>query len=244
MNNILVYSLHRSATNFLHELTANVCKEMNIQYYSINDENYFKSIINGGWKDFIQNRTGCFGPIRIGEAEPSVPYDFLLDNIVVQVRDPRDILTSLYYALCYRFPLKEDGYPTKELQKKWIADGIDKFVLDSSKDIAVNVNYLIRKIIHHDNVNLLRYETMVSDFGRWLESYLSVFPLNKNIIKTALFKNLHSKYCNEFSVKKEDQQSHKRQVLPGDHIRKLKPETIDRLNTIFSESLEYLEYKI
>ena len=41
----------------------------------------------------------------------------------------------------------------------------------------------------------------------------------------------------------EDIYSHKRQVTPGDHKRKLLPETIDRLNSEFGEVLDVLGYK-
>lgn len=45
-----------------------------------------------------------------------------------------------------------------------------------------------------------------------------------------------------FSVAREDLNSHKRQVQPGYHKRKLKPETIEILNDRFAEILETLGY--
>jgi hypothetical protein len=46
----------------------------------------------------------------------------------------------------------------------------------------------------------------------------------------------------DFKVSSEDIYKHKRQVTPGDHKRKLKPETIDILNQKTAEVLKLYDY--
>ena len=48
---------------------------------------------------------------------------------------------------------------------------------------------------------------------------------------------------NSFQNKKEDIHSHIRNIYPGDHKRKLKPETIEILNEEFESVLKILDYK-
>ena len=40
----------------------------------------------------------------------------------------------------------------------------------------------------------------------------------------------------------ENKAAHVRKATPGDHLEKLKPETIERLNAIFAEELAYFDY--
>jgi len=243
MNNILVYCMHRSASNFLHKLTSNICNEINIDHYSINNDNYYSQILSNGWRYFIQDKIGCFGPIRLGEADPSIPHDFLLDKIILQVRDPRDIITSLYYALCYRFPLNEDTYPTIEQQTQWKRDGVDKFVLDEAVIISKKINHMLCLFIKHDNVKIIKYEDMVENYSDWLNHYLGHFlsPDDRNYSR--VYELLFYRYKNDFSVESEILCEHKRQVKPGDHIRKLQAKTIKKLNEIFGVFLKELKYE-
>jgi hypothetical protein len=57
-----------------------------------------------------------------------------------------------------------------------------------------------------------------------------------------LHAQLYNKHKDEFTVDQEDIYSNKRQVTPGDHRRKLKPETIEHLNQVFADILQALNY--
>jgi hypothetical protein len=78
---------------------------------------------------------------------------------------------------------------------------------------------------------------MVRDFESWLGQILRFWglPTNTPTVKTLIAEA-------DFTVSREDPNSHKRQVQPGDHRRKLKAETIDQLNEIYAEVLDKLGY--
>ncbi|QKD83329.1 hypothetical protein HPC62_14990 [Thermoleptolyngbya sichuanensis A183] len=57
---------------------------------------------------------------------------------------------------------------------------------------------------------------------------------------SALYQELFEAHKADFQVEDEDVYRHKRQVLPGDHTRKLQPETIAVLNEKFAEVLNAL----
>ena len=47
----------------------------------------------------------------------------------------------------------------------------------------------------------------------------------------------------DFEVSAENLLAHKRSVKPGNHLKKLKPETVDRLNGALAEVLELFAYR-
>ena len=78
---------------------------------------------------------------------------------------------------------------------------------------------------------------MVLDFPSWesqLYTYLDVDPPEPIRTQVADLAN--------FDVPSEDVTQHKRQVVPGDHKRKLKPATIEEMNTILAEHLTQYGY--
>ena len=83
---------------------------------------------------------------------------------------------------------------------------------------------------------LLKYEDMVGNFDSWLASILAFLEFSPGQETLSRIKN-----DADFSVQ-EDISQHKRQVTPGDHKRKLKPETIESLNAILEPVLAPLGY--
>ena len=47
----------------------------------------------------------------------------------------------------------------------------------------------------------------------------------------------------DFEVSGENLLAHKRAVKPGNHLKKLKPETVERLNGELAEGLELFAYR-
>jgi hypothetical protein len=246
---VLIYTTHKAASMFLHQLTTEVTDKLGMNYFSINDERYNDTIKHETWKKFIEDETkeGCFGPIRAGTAEPSIPEDLESYSIVLHLRDPRDVLTSLFFSYTYshfRNPLRFN--PSDEQRKQWELEGIDQFVIAQAHDVKNRYQKYCSKLFGKKNVVFLRYEEMVYDYSKWIEKFLSVFSCFISIpsIIPAIHKELFNKYNGEFSVPRENIYSHKRQVTPGDHKRKLSTQTIKELNDQFSDILELLQYDL
>jgi hypothetical protein len=254
----------------LHQVLRKICESNKISYYSPNqDPNKqlpFDRIFNG--EDFIAKRNGCFGPLRF--FVPSAALESA--SIILHLRDPRDVLTSMFFSYCFMHP-GETAANTGH-RKKVAEAGIDKFVLDLSdanftrydgdygtggqygKYIGnVRDRYLtyLREIVDKPNAVLLSYEEMVLDFPAWLKKFLRVFELNDSdtTYEFVLRKiNIHddvtrSRRRRDATNEKpggEDVRSHKRKATPGDYKEKLRPETISELNRRFSEVLDALGY--
>ncbi|MCP4217175.1 MAG: sulfotransferase domain-containing protein [bacterium] len=188
--------------------------------------------------------TGYFyGPFR--SFNKGIPR---LENykVILVLRDPRDVVVSAYYSMISHVtPLLESDKAVQtrmERRKKNLADTVDQYVL---KKLEGEMSYLRRYYEYHrelkdkPNVLLLKYEDMVSDFDSWLERLLDFTGMD---VAPGLIEEI--KAGAGFNVKTEDVSKHKRQVTPGDHRRKLKPETIKVLNAETAKILELFDYPV
>jgi hypothetical protein len=241
---IIIYTVHKAGSMFIHRLTKNITEELGINYISINDVEYEDAIPTRSWNAFIEDvsLSGCFGPIRGGEAVPSIPDNLDMYSIAVHMRDPRDVLTSLYYSMTYSHGSRSGGFQFTNWKRiRWLAEGIDRFVIRMTPEYIYRYGYLCSSLIGNKNVKLIKYEDMITTFDIWLFDFLRVFPLSE-IKQNNMHEKLLNEYKDEFSVSEEDIYAHKRQIAAGDHKRKLKPGTIDRLNNDFKDILSLLNY--
>lgn len=259
MNSVLIFTVHKAASMFLHQLTNDLSNHIGFDYYSINKDEFHDQIKSLSWKKFIEenpNKKSCFGPIRAGVAEPTIPKGLESYSIVLHLRDPRDVLVSLFYSDTYSHPKRPGRFnPSDKQRYGWEEGGINAFVIDKAPEYKKRYQSLTSTLLNEKNVVFVRYEDMVSDYGTWLKHFLSVFSHfsvpTKGILK--IFKrrtsldDIHQKffkkYENKFTVSSEDIYKHKRQIAPGDHKRKLHEDTIKRLTFEFGDILKLLNYE-
>lgn len=235
MKKVLLYTVHKSASIFLHTLLGDLARVYRLEHFSMNYEKMFQLIQDRSWVEYIDQHDGIFGPIRILEAEPNIPTDLSNYSVILHVRDPRDILTSLFYSHTYSHKTWEGGFnPSDEKRQKWEEKGIDRFVT-RNKIVKKKFQVILDQLWGKPGVIHVTYEEMVTDYSSWLKKLLAAFTTisfpDRKIINAftgeptleKLYTKLNNKYKNDFSTKKENIYSHKRQVTPRDYRRKLKP---------------------
>ena len=254
----------------LHRVLRDICEKNNIAYYSPNQDPDkqlpFHRIFNG--EDFIASRNGCFGPLRF--FVPSV--DLESAQIILHLRDPRDVLTSMFFSYCFMHP--GEIAPKTGYRKEVAEAGIDKFVLDMSDgnfsryrgDYGTGGQYgayigsvydryvrYLQEIVGRPNAIVLSYEEMVLDFPSWLRKFLTGFELSdaeetyefvrdRIEIQNDVTRSFPTGRAETVKPAREDIWSHKRKSTPRDYKEKLRPETISKLNARFSEVLDVLGY--
>lgn len=159
---------------------------------------------------------------------------------IVQVRDPRDCITSLFFSL------RESHVPPQDPEKlaKFLenreamaAVEIDRFARGQATGYHERMQILGRIIDAHDDALVLHYEEMVQDTERWLARIAAFL---EQPVTGELRARLGDKI--DFTVAREDAASHKRQVAPGDHRRKLSPDTIAAMNDTLRADLRRFGY--
>ncbi|MBA3881221.1 MAG: sulfotransferase domain-containing protein [Chthoniobacterales bacterium] len=250
--NVVVFTTHKAGSMVLHRVLKDICDHNNIRYHSENQPDPDKlpvaKMFRG--KDYIAKHNGCFGPMRF-----YVPSRALAEaNILLHLRDPRDVLTSMFFSYCF---MHRGAVPPNTGVRREVAEaGIDKFVLDMSGaeyvryqgDYGTGGNFkehignvleryeqYQREIVGRPNTVLVRYEMMVADFSTWLAQVVSRFEsVNHNeTYEFAAAARAHETR----RPAAENISLHKRKVTPGDYKEKLKPQTIAELNRRFSNLL-------
>jgi hypothetical protein len=149
---------------------------------------------------------------------------------ILVVRDPRDMLVSGYYSAKFSHGFAEKGSPSfRRLMKEIIKDtqmNIDEYCLYYSW--MINSQLLSHADVISDSKTLvLKYEEFLYDkrgLVRQLCDWLSINLCSERIEAIAA--------AHDFIPEKERPDQHVRQAHPGDHQRKLKPETIAALNAM------------
>ena len=123
---IIVFTLHKSASMFIHQQCKLLSSLSSIGYHSPNATGNVlnpRNLLTD--KTIWQTRHGCFAPIRFYVDVPQMENY----NIILHLRDPRDVLVSMFYSYCYIHDGEIDantGY-----RKAVASQGIDKFVLNN-----------------------------------------------------------------------------------------------------------------
>ncbi|MGF1580493.1 MAG: sulfotransferase domain-containing protein [Gemmataceae bacterium] len=258
MCRLLIYTVHKAASTFLHQITSKLSREFSFDYYSIHHDQYYAEIKTGSWREFLKthSRPGTgFGPIRAGAADPCFPDDLATYTVVLHLRDPRDVLTSLYFSQTYSHPRKEGRFnPTDVQRSAWENQGVDSFVLQMAPLFQRRYQELCTHLLGKSNVVLVKYEDLVLRYQLWLEQIfqpfvefpvreqtrLGLWRYQKKLVQIQT--ELYEAHRNDFYCSKEDITQHKRQITPGDHRRKLQTSTIRYLNELFETELKLLGY--
>ena len=235
---ILFFTVHKSASTFIKNTIIKLVGASNIislklsGYLNKNKQNLYYN--NPAFmKKVLQEKGYFFGAFRAFYPFP----DMEKFKIILVLRDPRDVLTSFYFSTLYNHPLS-----TKTVlddRKKYASYTIDDYVLEIAPAMQKTYAAYCSKLLNKKNVLFLKYEDMISDFDPWLHKLNSFLELNDNDDKV---KDIIA--ATTFKVEKEDPNSFKRNVKAGDHLNKLKPETIHKLNELFCNEIQALNYSI
>jgi hypothetical protein len=162
---------------------------------------------------------------------------------VLMVRDPRDVLTSLYFSAAYSHPLpaasgdKLKNFITRREHTREIS--IDEFVLETAEsERRIYQRYTDLMVRKQTGIFLTRYEEMTRDFDGWFRRLLAYCQFD---ISEKLKQTLYEE-ANKIRPAREDIQAHVRKGVPGDHRNKLRSDTVEQLNVIFSQVLKDFDY--
>lgn len=227
---IAIYTVHRAGSMFVYRMTRDLCRELGLPHLSVNAGDLPPRPKPG---ELRRSPPTCHGPIRY--PPDSVPPEL---SVLVHLRDPRDVLTSLFFSHTFSHPVGGGFRPSKDDRRRWAEQGIDAWVLERAETVRDDYATYVR-LLRHPAVRLLRYETMVTDFRAWLGGFLAPFPLHD---RSTVVEQLVAAYAGELDPVWEDPRRHRRQITPGDHRRKLTAGTRRRLDRIFEDVLSNLGY--
>lgn len=246
---IIHFSFNKAATQYVQSILVRCALEngmlpVNMNAYSFNTDFPFLESLTAGEMERYQHvfkKNGYLYSVFGGMVE-AIPQ---LDDYktVFVVRDPRDILVSLYYSIAYSHSLpskhgnKHEGFQAMRNAVRQLT--IDEFVVSKSDKIAsIFSRYRTHLLNEHKNVFITKYEHIIADFQHWLTDLLEYCELDVSKMTVMALLEEHER----LKPQGENIHRHIRKGQSGDYLQKLLPETVGFLNDKFATVLSDFDY--
>lgn len=239
---IAVLSLHKCATSlFANLVLRNLPGRTLVNYQKMHYEE------GGTLQARLRSRGYCYGVLRlIDEDHPSygLTESLLLDlhkvgKILLLIRDPRDILVSMYHSFGFTHPLSPFG-PLRSYQlarrERILKQTIDQYALQEAEKLKKKVRRLISLSApgSGQTVLVVKYEEMVENFDAFFDK-LSAFVQVSSTLREELYQSSRPRLV-------EQPDSHKRSGAPGGFRQHLLPPTVSALSKLLGAELEQFGY--
>lgn len=238
-SSVVFWTLHKAGSRYFWGALKRLCKSSGmipINYASQAFQKKQKIQISEADAKLTQALGHFYGPFRIPNEMPQLANYQDMNRFLV-VRDPRDILTSYYFSNKFSHQLpgqeKNEERPINEN-----VEAIDDYVLKIADRFLPRWESYLDMVNQDEKLKIYKYEWIIDNFENWITEMTSFMEIKPRQKAVDFVLTSHSNQVDE-----EDVSKHKRQVRPGDHLRKLKPETITTLNEKYSEVLKKFDYK-
>lgn len=232
-----LFSFHKSGSTLMDNMVQRYCKTLHIPTFSL-----FNAAFDSGvpTNEITEDTAVCFSKIgRVYTGFRHYPiFDLDLAGVtcILLVRDPRDMLVSMYYSVSKSHVIPKGNLKFKKSRLEASRMTIDEFALKKANEYNRKFKKYQQKL-PSDSLTTYRYEDIIYRKKQWLEDLVKIMqlPRDNNLIRTT---------ANKFDVfpTTEDQEQHIRQVHPGNFKKKLKKETIEVLNDRLGEFLNHYNY--
>ncbi|MGB3401842.1 MAG: putative capsular polysaccharide synthesis family protein [Microcoleaceae cyanobacterium] len=236
------FGMHKSGSVMLMSIIRDICSHLEIPLIEFEKFLYKKGIereaVSPNLSHAFPKQGYCFSSFRVF---PSYLESVDVTGLkkILLIRDPRDMIVSSYFSIKKSHPIApgDRGEKLDQKRKALLDTEIDDFALTQAKVIHPRMKLFQEKMSTDPNWKLFRYEDIIFNKYQWVKDILAFleFELEDETIKA-----IAEKY--DIVPGKENESVHIRQVTPGDHKRKLQPETIEKLNQEFDLILKEHRY--
>lgn len=233
---VLVFTVHKAASLGVYDVMRRVA---HIERWPLHSANLAEANLveprEPGDAEFykqLEDKSGLVGPVRMPVAiDPEATAN---DRFILHLRDPRDVLVSMYYSYTFSHPGVDET-----LRQRRREMGVNAFALRQSADLKRKYELYIRDFLSLPQTTLLKYETFVLDRSKWLHAFLAASGANPKRLRYAVmaWRNPAAR------VKSENIHAHIRKAAPGDHLEKLTAETRAKLLDDWRDILTALQYE-
>jgi hypothetical protein len=188
-----------------------------------------------------------YGPLKVpDENHPTSVYIRKIVNpaflrnkkISILLRDPRDLIVSMYYSFGFTHNLSPNPEirAFQEKRRENIQSmTIDQYAIAISDNLKSKFDLLETIIRNNKKCIVLKYEDLIENYDEFIVNFKKNIPISGEMIKQ-IYKDTRPR-------EKEDVKSHKRYGISGGYRTKLSLATIEFLNNKFSENLKYFGYR-
>lgn len=241
IESFFLFSLPKAGSTLLMNIMTDVCKELHIPTIDLSTHLFNLGIAPTEIADDIKSlwQDRGYGYIGFRMLFPAQSFDFSKTKNILLIRDPRDMLVSLYFSLKYSHTvpkLENDGHPLVKQREAMQNSEIDKVVLNMAQNTRNHFEMYIKNL-PVETTRVYRYEDIIFKKKEWLEDMLNFLELT---LKNKQIDSIVKKY--DIVPDRESPNDHIRQVIPGNYKIHLSKDTINKLNEIFDPLLHYFHY--
>lgn len=242
------FGIWKSGSTLLFQILTYLAQRNDANWVSIPDDLFQKNIdFVGDYFSYIPEQLiqpgNIYGGFRIFPRSLAANLTFQEGRKVLMVRDPRDALVSQYFSFAksHYIPEGDDQQsgPRRDLQnaRKLVEQmTIDEFVIQQAPGMnEAMLSY--RALLSDPQLLVLRYEDIIFNKSELLTILCEHFGWQLNDQDRADI--LHHV---DIRPDQEDAEQFIRKVTPGDHVNKLKPETIASVNLLTKEAMDTFAY--
>jgi len=243
---IYFYTFHKCASSFFDKYVFD-------NLIGLKKIDYVGKLYNlEGRRKFVLRPKGkIYGPLRLTitgrnsllpDTKTNISFnnpEFIKDKLAIfMIRDPRDVLVSMYYSFGFSHPIfsepKLEAVQIKR-RRKIQNQTIDEFALDNVK-ILLNAYETLDKLKQScKGCVVLKYEDMILNWDIFKKGLLKYLSIKDQVLEEI--------YSRTRPRKNEDINLHKRSGAVNQYKNKLKKQTIKKLNIIFKDILETYGYQ-
>ncbi|RAH98834.1 hypothetical protein DLJ53_24680 [Acuticoccus sediminis] len=226
LSRVVYFTTWKCASTFLLRLCTDIARHRGVPLYTAGVKEGRIKTADMAAHPFWQEKAFVAGPVR---RRIFAPADFPFDRVgtIIHLRDPRDVLVSLYFHKLYSMRDTMPGRIGPEEVRAWEERGIDDFVLSHIHQyLAVYDEYL--DLSRTYQVPILTYEELVTSTATYLAKVGAHLGLEDDFVAT-----LVERHTKAFAPREESADQHIRKITPGDHREKLQESTIRALTERF-----------
>lgn len=239
--------LHKAGSTLLDNIMRPIVRRAGLAYFSLASELYRAGVLINTISydvDAMFRPAGyAYGGFRGVDGVPHLPA-FANRRTVLLIRDPRDMLSSLYFseAVSHRPPGTAQGDEAvrrfEANREAARAETIDQFVRRRTPGIAAEYRSTL-EVVGRVEHRLYRYEDVVGAKLDWTNDMVAYLGLEvpRPLVESVVARN-------DVIPTAEDPTQHVRRVAPGDHREKFTPETIAWLDGQFADVLARFGYAV
>ena len=231
------FAFARGGSTLLHALLSDYCSNVSQPCISINDQAFQQGIATREISSDA-NPLLTMGYLYLGFRHfPTNGFALPKNATVIHlIRDPRDMLVSLYFSIKYSHELKNEKL--KSLNRYAHEISVDTFVLQRA-GLYLKIYEQYTKNLNVKKIATYRYEDVIFEKFEWLKSMVNHLGLPYNEEDVVKVSKKH-----DVIPDVEDERSHIRSVRPGNFRSKLEEETVVKLNDMYSNLLEKYGYSL
>lgn len=247
MDSFFVFSFPRCGSTLLDRMLRQICDGTETPYITIADDAFADGVPSNRIAPSIESILsprgfGYLGFRHFFSFDPQ--FDFSPFKKVLLMRDPRDMMVSLFFSVKHSHAIPKQGEASKRMKESRdlirnveINDYMALGAQHHAQRFIKSVNRY-RQFVFDDRLRIYNYEKVIFEKAAWLRDladYLSI-PASDELIARVAAEN-------DIVPEKEDPSAHIRQVRPGNYKQHLSEASIAMLNEEFAEVLELFGYE-